>query len=182
MQRLKYSMADPSDFDAIHRLNYRTFVNEIPQHVPNEARRLVDRFHAQNDYFVCREDARLVGMVCGRCDRPFSLDQKVPDLDRWLPRHQKAVEVRLLSVEDAYRKTAVFAGLLKLLSRHYVSLGCDLAVISGTVRELKLYRNLGFEPFSECIGSEDASYQPMYLTLEAFTRRASLRGSAVALT
>jgi hypothetical protein len=56
--------------------------------------------------------------------------------------------------------------------------GCDLAVISGTVRELKLYRHLGFAPFGERVGSEKASYQPMYLTLDAFTRHAAFRQSA----
>lgn len=179
MRRLEYSIAESSDFDAIHRLNYQTFVEEIPQHPPNESRRLVDRFHADNTYFTCRADNRLVGMVCGRCERPFSLDQKLSDLDRWLPAHHRLVEVRLLSVERAYRKTAVFLGLMRSLSQHYLSLGCDLAVISGTVRELRLYRHLGFEPFAGLVGTADASYQPMYLTLDAFTRQASLRRAAL---
>lgn len=177
MRRLEYSIANHSDFDAIHQLNYQTFVDEIPQHAPNESRRLIDRFHAENTYFICRADNRLVGMVCGRCERPFSLDQKLLELDRWLPAHHRLVEVRLLSVERAYRKTAVFLGLMTSLSRHYISQGCDLAVISGTVRELKLYRRLGFEPFAERVGTADASYQPMYLTLDAFNRYASIRRS-----
>ena len=182
MRRLEFSIADPSDFEEIHRLNYETFVEEIPQHAPNESRRLVDRFHAENTYFICRADDRLVGMVCGRCGRPFSLDQKVADLDRWLPAHRQLVEVRLLSVERAHRKTSVFLGLMTSLSRHYISRGCDLAVISGTVRELKLYRHLGFEPFGGLVGSDDALYQPMYLTLDAFARYASLHHIGAALS
>ncbi len=182
MRRLEYSVADDSDFDAIHRLNYQTFVDEIPQHAPNESRRLIDRFHAENTYFICRADNHLVGMVCGRRERPFSLDQKLSNLDQWLPAHRSIVELRLLAVERAYRKTAVFLGLMTSLSRHYTSLGCDLAVISGTVRELKLYRRLGFEPFAEPVGTHDASYQPMYLTLDAFTRQASPRRSSAVLS
>lgn len=181
MPRLQFSIAGHADFDAIHRLNYRTFVDEIPQHAPNESRRLVDRFHAENTYFICRADEQLVGMVCGRCARPFSLDQKIPEIDRRLPAHRKIVEVRLLSVEPDWRKTNVFVGLMTFLSRHYIDLGCDLAVISGTVRELKLYRRLGFEPFADRVGPATASYQPMYLTLNAFALQSSWRRSAAAL-
>jgi hypothetical protein len=175
VERLTYKLAEHSDFDAIHRLNYETFVEEIPQHAPNPERRLVDRFHAENIYVVCFADERLIGMVCGRCERPFSLDQKVADLDRWLPTHRKLVEMRLLCVARAYRKStggnSVFRGLMAVLSRHFVALGCDLAIISGTVRELRLYRHMGFEPFGELVGTAEAPYQPMYVTLDAFSRR-----------
>jgi N-acyl amino acid synthase FeeM len=164
-------MASPSDFDAIHALNYETFVEEIPQHSPNGERRLVDRFHAENLYVVCVAGTRLVGMVCGRCQRPFSLDLKLADLEHWLPPHRKAVEVRLLAVRREWRKTSVFLGLMTFLSRHFMAQGCDLALISGTVRELKLYRHLGFEPFGDLVGAPGAMYQPMLLTLEAFERR-----------
>ncbi len=171
MQRLTYRIANPADFESIHALNYETFVEEIPQHETNDARRLVDRFHAQNTYVVCIASTQLVGMVCGRCQRPFSLDLKLADLDRWLPPHRKAVEVRLLAVRREWRKTGAFAGLLGFLSNHFMAQGCDLALISGTVRELKLYQHLGFEPFGGRVGTAAAQYQPMLLTLEAFEKR-----------
>ena len=177
MERLDYKIAAASEFDAIHRLNYQTFVEEIPQHAPNPERMLIDRFHAGNTYVICLANNRLVGMVCGRCERPFSLDQKLADLDRYLPAHRKAVEIRLLAVAQAYRKTVVFTRLMTLLARHFVKLGCDLAVISGTVRELRLYRHLGFESIGERVGSAEASYQPMYLTLDAL-RCHSISGHA----
>lgn len=170
MQELEYRIAKSADFEAIHRLNYETFVEEIPQHAPNAQRRLVDRFHDENTYAVCLAGGALVGMVCGRCQRPFSLDQKLPALDQWLPAHRKVVEIRLLAVKREYRKTSVFFGLMQALSRHFIELGCDLAVISGTVRELKLYRHLGFVPFGDLVGTAEARYQPMYLTLAAFER------------
>jgi len=172
-KRLTYKIAGSAEFDAIHALNYESFVEEIPQHAPNPQRRLIDRFHATNIYVICLADSRLVGMVCGRCERPFSLDQKLPNLNRHLPIHRKAVEIRLLTVVPEYRKTAVFSGLMAFLSRHFLHQGCDLAVISGTVRQLKLYRHLGFEAFGDLVGSSDASYQRMYLTLDAFGHRST---------
>jgi GNAT superfamily N-acetyltransferase len=178
VHRMIYTIAEASDFDAIHRLNYETFVEEIPQHPPNPARRLVDRFHAENTYAICRLDERLIGMVCGRCERPFSLDSKLAHLDRWLPAHRKAVEIRLLAVVPDYRRTFVFRALTSFLSSHFMARGCDLAVISGTVRELRLYRHLGFESFGKPVGTAEALYQPMYLTLDAFTARPAFRPDA----
>lgn len=84
---LSFRIASQSDeFDQIHRLNYRTFVEEIPHHPPNPARLLVDRFHNENTYCICLNAGRLVGMMAIRDKRPFSLDDKIPDLDRWRDR------------------------------------------------------------------------------------------------
>ena len=46
--------------------------------------------------------------------------------------------------------------------------GYGAAVISGTVREQKLYNQLGFEPFAEPVGTEEAKFVPMVLTRERF--------------
>jgi aspartate aminotransferase-like enzyme/GNAT superfamily N-acetyltransferase len=168
-ESLRFKVADsPAEFEAIHRLNYRTFVEEIPQHPPNEARRLVDRFHAENTYAVCMDGDALVGMIAGRCNRPFSLDQKLADLDAYLPPHRKIVEVRLLAVDRPYRKREVFARLAGVLATCFRAQGCDLAVISGTVRETRLYQHLGFRPFGPLVGDAQARFQPMFLTLEGY--------------
>src|SRR5687768_18432872 len=76
---------EPHEFEQIHRLNYRTFVEEIPQHQPNESELLVDRFHDNNTYVVSMLGDVVVGMICARDTRPFSLDAKVPQLDSYLP-------------------------------------------------------------------------------------------------
>ena len=94
---LKFRIAsEPWEFEAVHRLNYKTFVEEIPQHARNAEERLVDKFHAENTYAICMQGDQLVGMVAGRGQRPFSLDAKVPDLDKHLPAGRKPLEVRLL--------------------------------------------------------------------------------------
>lgn len=165
------------EFEAIHRLNYQTFVEEIPQHAPNATRRLIDRFHAENTYVIATAGDELIGMVAGRCARPFSLDQKLAELDQYLPPHRKCVEVRLLAIAPAWRKGTTFARLLATLARHFVARGCDLAVASGTVRQERLYRHLGFVPFAQPVGTTEALYQPMYLTLEAFGKRPALGAS-----
>jgi hypothetical protein len=156
------------EFEQIHRLNYRTFVEEIPQHHASPAQRLVDKFHAENTYLICLSGRKLAGMLAVRGARPFSLDQKLPDLDAYLPAGRRICEIRLLAIKKEFRGARVLPGLLALLWRHGLENGYDLAIISGTTRQLKLYRHLGFVPFGPLVGSGDALFQPMCITLETF--------------
>lgn len=163
------------EFEAIHRLNYKTFVEEIPQHERSPSQRLVDKFHNENTYLICLCGRELAGMLAVRGNRPFSLDQKLPNLDSYLPPGRRICEVRLLAIEKKYRGTRggqILAGLLALLWQHGIEKGYDLAIISGTTRQQKLYRHLGFVPFGPLVGSGEAQFQPMYITLETFEVRA----------
>ncbi len=163
--------SEPWEFEQIHRLNYQTFVEEIPQHQLSASRRLVDKFHTENTYLICLENQKLVGMLAARGRRPFSLDQKLANLDMYLPPGRGICEIRLLAVDRAYRGARggqVLQGILALLWQNFVERGFDLAIISGTTRQLKLYHHLGFVPFGPLVGSGDACFQPMYLPLETF--------------
>lgn len=177
----KFATED-SEFEQIHRLNYRTFVEEIPQHQASPTHRLVDKFHAENTYLICLCGHKLAGMLAVRGNRPFSLDQKLAHLDAHLPTGRTACEVRLLAIEQPFRPARggqILSGLLALLWQHSVERGYDLAIISGTTRQLRLYQHLGFVPFGPLVGDEGARFQPMYVTLETFevTAREFLRSS-----
>src|SRR5213075_1742171 len=167
------------EFEAIHRLNYKTFAEEIPQHEKSPAERLVDKFHAQNTYLICLCGRKLLGMLAVRGDRPFSLDQKLENLDSYLPPGRKICEIRLLAVDKKFRGAQVLQGILALLWQHGIERSYDLAVISGTTRQFRLYQHLGFVPFGPTVGAGDAQFQPMYVTLETFeaTAREFLRSS-----
>ncbi|MCL1887695.1 MAG: GNAT family N-acetyltransferase [Kiritimatiellaeota bacterium] len=153
------------EFAQISALNYHTFVEEIPQHEPNAARTLTDKFHADNTYIICKDGAEIAGMVACCDRRPFSLDAKVERLDSFLPPHTKAFEIRLLAVRDAHRHTPVLALLFRALLSHLRDCHADLAVISGTTRQLGLYRKLGFKPFYKLVGKPGAQYQPMLMSI-----------------
>jgi len=159
---------DDWEFDLIHQLNYKTFVEEIPQHHASQAKRMVDRFHAENTYIICLSGQRLVGMLAARGKRPFSLDQKLDNLDSYLPAGRALCEIRLLSVDRKFRTGQVFQGLMALMWQFFVDNNFDLGLISGTTRQLKLYQHLGFIPFGPLVGSEGAMFQPMYLSIESF--------------
>ncbi|MDR2862265.1 MAG: aminotransferase class V-fold PLP-dependent enzyme [Puniceicoccales bacterium] len=153
----------PDEIEQIHRLNYRTFVEEIPQHPPNPERRLVDKFHHENAYLVIKDGERVVGMFAMRDKRPFSLDGKLPDLDKHLPKCESPVEARLLAVEPEYRSGPVLRMLMDNAFEQAHIHGWDLVLISGTTRQLRLYRHLGFEPFGPIVGTGDALFQPMFV-------------------
>src|SRR5215470_12628187 len=91
------------EFELIHRLNYKTFVEEIPQHKSSPTHRLVDKFHPENTYLICLCGRKLAGMLAVRGHRPFSLDQKLENLDSYLPTNRKVCEIRLLAVDKKYR-------------------------------------------------------------------------------
>ena len=72
-----------------------------------------------------------------------------------------------------------FKGGIAVMTAQHLARFClqhkyDLAVISGTTRQLKLYKQMGFVPFARLVGTEDALYQPMYLTKDTY--KASLAG------
>lgn len=164
------------EFDQILDLNYETFVEEIPQHHENERKKLVDRFHSENEYIICKENREVIGMMALRDIRPFSLDEKLDSIEKHLDiNFSNPCEVRLLAVKKNYRNGRVFALLTGGLIRYCLQRGYDIAFISGTTRQSKLYRHLGFEPFAHLVGKDDALFQPMFLTKETFFKNKNLQ-------
>ena len=172
MNAIQFKIAsDASEIEQVHRLNHATFAEEIPQHAQSADGLLVDKFHDQNTYVIALDTGHVVGMLALRGARPFSLDSKLDDLDSYLPAGRSVCEIRLLAVRKEHRRGSVFRGLLRLAVQHGLRQGWDLAVISGTVRQLKLYGHLGFQPFGPRVGTAEAQYQPMFLTLEEVRER-----------
>jgi aspartate aminotransferase-like enzyme len=155
--------SEPLEFEQIHALNYQTFVHEIPQHQQNVTQKLIDKYHEENTYVICLREGELLGMLALRDKRPLSLDTKLVDLESYLPPFKRILEFRLLAIKQQHRKTAIFTGIMKKSFRLANSGDYDLAVISGTTRQTRLYKHLGFKPFGPLVGKQDALYQPMYI-------------------
>ena len=155
---------EPWEFEEISQLNYASFVEEVPQHPANDDRALVDQFHDENTYFICRRGPELLGMICARDRRPFSLDQKLGRLENYLPQAEGArlCEIRLLAIRPDLRRTRVLPGLLTMMARYCQDGGYDYVVMSGRVSQQPLYRHIGFIPFGPVVGDDAAPYQPMY--------------------
>ncbi|MED2040395.1 aminotransferase class V-fold PLP-dependent enzyme, partial [Bacillus wiedmannii] len=52
--------------------------------------------------------------------------------------------------------------------RYLLLNGYELALISATTRELPLYEQMGFKSFHTLVGTEEAAFQPMYVTPAMF--------------
>jgi aspartate aminotransferase-like enzyme len=158
------------EFEQIKRLNYETFVEEIPQHSRSTERSLTDKFHNENVYFICVSQNSLIGMLAIRNKRPFSLDRKLDNLDSFLPKAKSICEVRILSVKKQFRHSRISYNLLINTARYCEEQGYDLAVISAILNQQKLYEHMGFVPFGRIVGTPQASFQPMYLTLRDYQK------------
>lgn len=157
-----------AEFEAIARLNYQTFVEEIPQHSHHPSHRLTDAFHEQNTYLVCYHDEHIIAMLTFRDQRPFSLDHKIGTVEAFLSAEQgrKLCELRLLAIEPEYRHSLAFFHLIQAMYHYLLDQDYSACVISGTTRQQKLYRKIGFEAFAPEVGSEQARFVPMVLTAD----------------
>jgi len=168
-----YKFAETKEeLEQIYKLNYQTFVEEIPQHPRNDFGTLIDKFDRENTYLIALNGDEIIGMLAFNDKRPFSLDYKIPDLDKYLPHTNNLIEFRLLAVKNEKRGGVILVRMIEQLvkygienNKHY-----KLALISGTTRQLRIYSKMGFVPFYELVGTKDALYQPMYLDAEKFTK------------
>ncbi|MBP2239700.1 aspartate aminotransferase-like enzyme [Cytobacillus eiseniae] len=166
------------EFAEIAKLNYETFVEEIPQHEPDPNGIRVDPFHSENQYIIVLKDEELAGMIAIRDQRPFSLDKKLGPVEPYLPENAltgKLCEIRLLAVRKEHRNGRVFFMLTGALSDYAYKKGYSAAVISGTVREQKLYDQMGFTAFAPPVGTDDAQFIPMMLTRERYEQSVAAR-------
>ncbi len=158
--------SEPWEFEQIHELNYQTFVVEIPQHHKNDHHKLIDKYHEQNTYVICLQGKELLGMIALRDKRPLSLDEKLENLELFLPPFKSILEYRLLAVKKQRRNTTIFSGIMKKSLDMALQKNYDIAVISGTTRQVQLYQHLGFKPFGPLVGKQEALYQPMYIDID----------------
>lgn len=166
---ISFKIADQEwEYDEIHKLNYETFVEEIPQHSTNSGKTLVDRFHEENKYIICLKDGTVAGMIAVRDKQPFSLDLKLENLKEYIPGHSAVCELRLLSIKKGERNRKIIKGLFEYLAEYCERMKYDLAIISATTTQERLYNALGFKPFGPLVGTNGARYQPMFLTPNSY--------------
>lgn len=158
--------ATEDELDQLHRLNYRTFIREIPQHDDNGTGVLVDKFHDKNIYIVGLLGRRVIGMIALHDQPPFSAAGKLADpavLDNLAG---PLLEVRLLAIEPGQRHRMVFAGLGWLTYQYGEAGGYSHLLISGVDGQLDMYRRLGFAPLGPAVESGRARFVPMAMSIE----------------
>jgi aspartate aminotransferase-like enzyme/predicted N-acetyltransferase YhbS len=159
------------ELEAVHRLNYRTFVREIPQHHDAGTGRLVDKFHDRNVYFVALKEGRVVGMISANEEHPFSIAERLADPTLLARPGCRPLEVRLLAVEPEERNGFALTGLFGSLYEHARARGATDLFISAVAGRVRLYQRLGFEPLGPAVGSGTVSFVPMSVGLPRLRAR-----------
>jgi GNAT superfamily N-acetyltransferase len=154
-----------ADLQRVHRLNYDTFVREIPQHPDDGSGRLIDKFHPKNVYYIALSGERLVGMVCVNDRPPFSITDRLPGralLDRLAG---PLLEIRLLAVLPRWRRTGLFSALGWRVLRHARDGGHSHLLISGFEHRRRMYERMGFVALGPAVPSGGARFIPMAVEL-----------------
>lgn len=160
------------EFEQIHRLNHRTFAEEIPQHGPTETGTLVDKFHHKNVYFVVAREEKVVGMISAHDEPPFSVADRLSDPAILLRDGRRPMEVRLLAVEPDERNHIIVSfGLLYCLYEYARKSGYTHLYISGVTERLPMYEKLGFSALGPAVTCGQVSFVPMELPLDRMPKK-----------
>lgn len=150
----------------VHRLNHRTFAQELGQYEPNESGELVDRFHSGNRYFVAKNGDAVIGMISINSTAPFSIEKRLADARATLTAIPGPTEVRLLAIKDEARRGIVLAGLFWQVYAEARRQGKSHLLISGVAERAEMYRALGFRDLGDAVPSGAASFIPMAMELD----------------
>ena len=163
----RFKFADTAEeLDQVHRLNFRTFVREIPQHAdPGADGRLVDKFHHKNRYLICLKDGRLVGMLAANGEPPFSIADRLPDPSILNRKGVRPIEIRLLAVDPEERDSSLLIQLVLNLFHYARGRDSTHFVISAVVEQQAMYEHLGFVPLGPPVGTGRATFLPMWASL-----------------
>jgi aspartate aminotransferase-like enzyme len=165
--RYTFKLAETAEeFEQVHRLNYRTFVHEIPQHADNGEGRLVDKYHDRNIYFLALVGDRLVGMISLHDQPPFSIESRLADSSVIRQPGMRPLEVRLLAIEPGERHTMVLAGLVYAMNAFAQAHGFTHYLISGVTDQVELYKHIGFKALGPAVREAGAAFVPMMTTLD----------------
>ncbi len=158
---------------AVHRLNYQTFVRELPQHADPGDGQLVDKFHDRNVYYIAVFEGHVVGMISGHDQAPFSIADKMDEpakLDTLGPR---PFEVRLLAIEPEHRHRFVVTGLMWAIYRYAETSGYSHLLASGVATRIRMYERLGFERLGPATTSGEVDYIPIWCSIERMREHVS---------
>ncbi|MCC6420653.1 MAG: aminotransferase class V-fold PLP-dependent enzyme [Gemmataceae bacterium] len=153
------------ELEQIHRLNYQTFVSEIPQHPDPGTGILVDKFHTKNQYLIVQREGQVIGMVSVHDQAPFSVADRLPDPTILSRPGLRPLEVRLLAVEPEERNSTLFFGLVWFMYEHARSNGYTHLFISGVAERVGMYQRLGFTALGPPVRCGQTSFVPMSLTI-----------------
>lgn len=96
------------------------------------------------------------------CKSPYSAQEKFVEFDTTIPKGTNIVEIRLFSIEKAYRGSSLSWRLLSEMIKYLLTKNIDYIVISAIENQVELYKKLGFSIFGQSVKIKKAIFYPMY--------------------
>ncbi len=170
---LQIRRATHKDLKWIHGLRHRVYAEELGQHQPQVSGTLRDHLDGANIYLVAAEADTPIGFVS--LTPPwvghYSLDKYLTRADLPLLDSGAAFEVRILTVEPAYRDRGIAMLLMYAALRWAASRGGQTIVAMGRAEVLSMYRNVGLQPTGREVVSGDVRFEVMTATVAGLTQQ-----------
>ncbi|MGC1208346.1 MAG: aminotransferase class I/II-fold pyridoxal phosphate-dependent enzyme [Ornithinimicrobium sp.] len=169
---LQIRRATSEDLEWIYGLRHRVYAEELGQHQPQPSGTLRDNLDGENIYLVAAEGNHPIGFVSltppwvGR----YSLDKYLTRDDMPLLDSGDAFEVRILTVEPAYRDRGIAMLLMYAALRWAASRGGQTIAAMGRAEVLAMYRTVGLEPTGRAVVSGDVRFEVMTATVAGLTQ------------
>ena len=182
MPDLVLRLATPADRDALFRLRHAVYANEIGQHTARPDGRLTDPLDDHNVFLAVFDSDRVVGFVSVTPPGPwgYSVDKYVDRADLPLVFDRGLFEIRLLTVDPAYRRGPAAAALMWAAYRWGLAHGASQFVALGRVgATVGMYRKIGLREVGPEVEAGAARYVVMAVSQEASARAAGAWAPAV---
>jgi hypothetical protein len=159
------------EFEQIHRFNHEIFSSEVQQYAAGKKPPFTDIYRFKTRYAIALRNGIICALVAFSETRPFSIDYRIQQLDKYLPAFDHALEIRLISAKPGKRGDALIRKMVSKVAEWHLMQDkenkCILAL--GNKRQVKIFEELGFVSFYKLIRNDDIWYQPMYLDTHKFT-------------
>lgn len=160
---LEVRTATQQDLDWIYGLRHRVYAEELRQHEPTPAAQLRDGLDGDNVYLVVAAGEAPVGFVsltppwAGRYGlEKYVTRDELPVLDA-----DGVFEVRILTVERAWRDSGIGTLLMYAALRWITSRGGRTIVAMGRTEILDMYRAVGLAPVGRTVTSGAVDFEVM---------------------
>jgi histidinol-phosphate/aromatic aminotransferase/cobyric acid decarboxylase-like protein/ribosomal protein S18 acetylase RimI-like enzyme len=172
--KIRVSLASAAERDAIYRMRHSVYAKELGQHRQRADARLIDSLDAFNHYIAATVRGVLAGFVSitPPGHGSYSIDKYLARDELPFPVDDGLFEIRILTVDPAFRGSPV-AGILMYASLRWVEdHGGSNIVLIGRTEVAKLYERVGMRRLGRRVESGAVTFELMGASIAEVQARA----------
>ena len=172
---LEVRTATQQDLEWIYGLRHRVYAEELGQHAPTSTGQLRDGLDGDNVYLVVAAGETPIGFVsltppwAGR----YGLDKYLTRAELPVLDSDGVFEVRILTVDPAWRGSGISTLLMYAALRWIASRGGRTIVAMGRAEILDMYRAVGLAPNGQTVTSGEVDFEVMTASTSVLTALAA---------